>query len=73
MSPSTGEEGRPRRSSPAKSRNRLTPTIISQRMTSCALPKTEPVGDALQSTVLQPIDEMMMMILMMILMMMIVN
>ena len=26
-------------------------------MTSCALPKTEPVGDALQSTVLQPIDE----------------
>ena len=37
-------------------RNGLTPTISSQRMTSCALPKAEPVGDALQLTALQPTD-----------------
>ena len=35
---------------PTKSRNRLTPTSTSQRMTSCILPKTELVGDALQLT-----------------------
>ena len=29
----------------------------SQMMTCCTLPKTEPVGDAFQSTVLQPADD----------------
>ena len=29
---------------PVKSRNGLTPTITFLRMTSCAMPKTEPVG-----------------------------
>ena len=43
--------------SPAKSRNGLALTITSQRITSCELPKTEPVGDALQSTVLHPNDD----------------
>ena len=33
----------------AKCRNVLTRISISQRMTSCALPKTEPVGDDLQN------------------------
>ena len=36
---------------PRPPRNGSTPTRTSQRMTSCALPKTEPVGDDLQSTV----------------------
>ena len=43
--------GRP---SPTKYRSGLTPSTTSQMMTSCALPKTKPVGGALQSTVLQP-------------------
>ena len=59
MSPPTGDDPHGERGgpSPAKSRNGLTPTITSQRMTSHALPKTEPVGDALQSTVLPPTDD----------------
>ena len=35
---------------PAKSRNGLAQISKSQRMTTCALPKTEPLGDDLQST-----------------------
>ena len=42
---------------PTKSSNGLTPTITSQRMTSCTLSKTEPVGDALQWAVPQPTDD----------------
>ena len=34
----------------AKSRNGSTPISISQRTTLCALPKTEPAGDAIHST-----------------------
>ena len=34
-----------------------TPISISQRMTLCALPKTEPVGDELQSTALLSTDD----------------
>ena len=41
----------------AKSRNRSTPLSISQRISSCALPKTEPAGDALQSTALRSADD----------------
>ncbi|CAH3174258.1 unnamed protein product, partial [Porites lobata] len=53
----------------AKSRNRSTPLSISQRISSCALPKTEPAGDALQSTALRLAndddddDDMMMMMM----------
>ena len=59
MSPPTGEDpqGDQGGPTPAKSRNGLTPTITSQRLTLRALPKTEPVGDALQSTVPQPTDD----------------
>ena len=57
MSPSssTGEDPQGDCISPfiAKSRNRSTPLSISQRISSCALPKTEPAGDALQSTALR--------------------
>ena len=35
---------------PAKSRNGLAQISMSQQMTTCALPKTEPAGDDLQST-----------------------
>ena len=41
----------------AKSRTGSILTTISQRMTSHEPPKTEPVGDALQSPVLQPTDD----------------
>ena len=41
---------------PAKFGNVSTPTKISQGMTSCALPKTEPAGDDLQSTSLRSTD-----------------
>ncbi|CAH3022055.1 unnamed protein product, partial [Porites evermanni] len=61
MSPSssTGEDpqGDCKSPFPAKSRNRSTPISISQRITSCALPKTEPAGDALQSTALRSADD----------------
>ena len=42
---------------PAKSRNVSTPISISQRITSCALPKIEPAGDALQSTAPRSADD----------------
>lgn len=50
MSPPTVQNPQGDRRSPfsAKCRNVLTRRSISQRMTSCALPKTEPVGDDLQ-------------------------
>ena len=38
-------QGDRKSSFPANSGNGLTPISISQSMTSCALPKTEPVGD----------------------------
>ena len=43
--------------SPAKSRNGLTPILLAQRVTLCALLKTELVGDALQSTFSQLSDD----------------
>lgn len=50
-----GDRGDP---SFAKFINGLIPTIVSQRMTLCALLKTKPVGDVLQSNVLtQPTDD----------------
>ena len=61
MSPSscTGEDPQGDCISPfiAKSRNRSTPLSISQRISSCALPKTEPAGDALQSTALRSAND----------------
>ena len=59
ISPPTGEDPQGDRGgpSPAKFRDGLTPTITSHRVTSCALPKTEPVEDTLQSTVPQPTDD----------------
>ena len=59
MSSLTGEDpqGDCRGPSPAKSRNGLTLTITSQKITLCTTPKTEPVGDTLQSTVLQPTED----------------
>ena len=73
MSPSssTGEDPQGDCISPfiAKSRNKSTPLSISQRISSCALPKTEPAGDALQSTALRSAndgDDDDMMIMMMI-------
>ena len=55
----TGEDPQGDRESPfpTKSRNGSTPTSTSQRMTSCAMPKTEPAGDALQSTALPTDDD----------------
>ena len=41
---------------PAESRNGSTPMSISQRMTSCALPKTELFGDELRSAALRSTD-----------------
>ncbi len=43
--------------SPVKPSNGSTPTTTSRRMTSHEPPKTEPVGNALQSPVLQPTDD----------------
>ena len=56
MSSPTGEEPQRDRGGPSatKSGNGLSPTFASQRMTSCELPKTDPVGHALQLTVPQP-------------------
>lgn len=42
---------------PTKSRDGLTPTSTSQRLTFCALANTKPAGDALESTPLQPTDQ----------------
>ena len=43
---------------PAKSRKyALIRKSISQRMISCALPKTKPVGEVLQKTALWPTDD----------------
>ena len=57
--PSHGRKppGRPQKSLFVKYRNVPTPISISKRVTSCALPKTEPVGDDLQSTALRSTDE----------------
>ena len=60
--PSTVQEKTPRKTTyvspfPDKSRNGLTPISIFQRMTSCALPKTKPVGDDLLLTALQSTDD----------------
>ena len=59
MSPPTVQNPHGDRRSPfsAKYRNVLTRISICQRMTSCALPKTEPVGDDLQSTALRSTDD----------------
>ena len=59
MSLPTGEDPYGDRGGPslAKSRNGLIPAITSQRMAFCALPGTEPDGDALQSIIFQPTDD----------------
>ena len=55
----TGEDPQGDRISPfpAKPRNGSTPINICQRMTLCAVTKTEPVGDDLQSTALRSTDD----------------
>ena len=57
-SPHTGEDPQGDRISPfpAKPRNGSTPINICQRMTLCAVTKTEPVGDDIQSTALASVD-----------------
>jgi len=60
-----GDRKRPFR---AKSRNGSTPISISQRMTLCALPKTEPAGDAIHSTAILGLFRRPMMMMMMMMM-----
>ena len=59
IKPPTGEDPQEDRKSPfpTKSRDGLTPTNTSQRLTFCALANTKPAGDALESTPLQPTDQ----------------
>ena len=59
MSPPTEEHSQRDRvgPSPAKSRNGLTQILLAQRGTLCTLPKTELIGDALQSTLSQLSDD----------------
>ena len=60
VSPSTGEDHHEDRISPFQPSPRIlrsTPKRIFQRMISWALPKSDPVGDALQSTALRSTDD----------------